>query len=164
LSNALSTQLRARLESKLVFEHKLSGGRLQVAMAGKIDGSFDPREILAAAAAAATVVVDLAGIRTITSEGVRAFEQFIHAPELRRVVLVQLSSAVAHQLAMIPLLGQGVFVESARLPFACPACGDERMHAVAWRPGAHHDAPTCPCGTRMALDGMPEQYLPSADA
>ena len=139
---------------------RLSDGSLHVTIAGKIDEKFDPSSVLHDAKG--KVVVHLAGVRSISSLGVRAFEHFVHAlPD--EVVLIHVSPAIASQLTMIPnLVGARTRVESAKLPFACPACGAEKSHSVPFAPGASVEhAPTCSCGTRMELDGLPEQYLPA---
>jgi len=75
---------------------------------------------------------------------------------------VHVSPAIASQLTMIPnLCGTRTTVESAKLPFTCPACGAEKTHSVPFRAGANVEhAPKCSCGAAMELDGLPEQYLP----
>jgi hypothetical protein len=139
---------------------RLSDGSLHVTIAGKIDERFDPSGVLHDAHG--KVVVHLGGVRSISSLGVRAFEHFVHAlPD--EVVLIHVSPAIASQLTMIPnLVGARTRVESAKLPFACPACGAEKSHSVPFAAGASVEhAPTCSCGARMELDGLPEQYLPA---
>jgi hypothetical protein len=91
---------------------------------------------------------------------VRAFEHFVQA--LPSVVLVHISPAIASQITMIPnLVGDHTIVESAKLPFTCPACGAEKTHSVPFRAQASVDnAPRCGCGAMMELDGLAEQYLP----
>ncbi len=107
------------------------------------------------------MVIHLGGVRSISSLGVRAFESFIDAMSPHEVVLIHLSPAIASQMAMIPNLCQGAKVESAKLPFSCPACGAEKAHSVPWRANAAVEhAPSCSCGAKMVLDGLPEQYLP----
>src|SRR5262249_55430932 len=107
------------------------------------------------------VVMHLGGVRAISSLGVRAFEFFVHALP-SQVVLVHVSPAIAAQLTMIPnLVGSHTTVESAKLPFTCPACGAEKSHSVPSRARASIEhAPECACGALMELDGLPEQYLP----
>lgn len=146
------------------FEKKqLNDGSLQVTVSGKIDEKFDGTQVVEAAhAAAGRVVMHLGGIRSMSSLGVRAFESFVAALRHREVVMIHISPAIASQLTMIPNLCPGVLVESAKLPFACPSCGAEKSHSVPFRAGANvENAPTCICGTRMELDGIPEQYLPA---
>jgi anti-anti-sigma regulatory factor len=134
-------------------------GTLHVTVAGKIDERFDATSVIAAAQG--KVIIHLGGVRSISSLGVRAFEHFVHALP-SEVVLVHVSPAIASQLTMIPnLVGRHTKVESAKLPFACPACGAEKSHSVPFRAGAAiENAPRCSCGATMELDGLPEQYLP----
>ncbi len=136
-----------------------SDGTLHVTISGKIDERFDPVAVLADDAA--KIVLDLGGVRSISSLGVRAFAEFINAPS-QEVVLIHISPAVASQLAMIPnLIPPTARVESATLPFVCPACAAESAHSVPFKVDALvAHAPTCTCGAKMELDGMPEHYLP----
>jgi len=134
-------------------------GTLHVTIAGKIDERFDPASVLADAQA--KVIMHLGGVRSISSLGVRAFEMFVLALPAE-VVLVHVSPAIASQLTMIPnLCGTHTTVESAKLPFTCPACGAEKSHSVPFRArAAVEHAPKCACGATMELDGLAEQYLP----
>ena len=135
-------------------------GTLHVTIVGKIDERFDGASVIHDAQG--KVVMHLGGVRSISSLGVRAFEHFVHAlPE--GVVLVHVSPAIASQLTMIPnLVGTATTVESAKLPFTCPACGAEKSHSVPFRARANVEhAPKCACGALMELDGLPEQYLPA---
>lgn len=134
-------------------------GTLHVTIAGKIDERFDPASVLHDANG--KVVMHLGGVRSISSLGVRAFESFVHALP-GDVVLVHVSPAIATQLTMIPnLCGARTTVESAKLPFTCPACGAEKTHSVPFAANANVEhAPKCACGAVMELDGLPEHYLP----
>jgi anti-anti-sigma regulatory factor len=139
-------------------KRKSTDGTLHVTIAGKIDERFDGTSVVHDATG--KVVVHLAGVRSISSLGVRAFEFFVQA--LPEAVLVHVSPAIAQQLAMIPnLCGPHAIIESAKLPFTCPACGAEKAHSVPFRAGASVEhAPRCACGAAMELDGLAEQYLP----
>jgi anti-anti-sigma regulatory factor len=140
-------------------KRKSADGTLHVTISGKIDERFDAAGILHEAKG--KVVMHLGGIRSISSLGVRAFEIFVHALPAD-VVLVHVSPAIASQLTMIPnLCGARTTIESAKLPFTCPACGAEKSHSVPFHLGANVEhAPKCSCGAVMELDGLPEQYLP----
>jgi anti-anti-sigma regulatory factor len=141
-------------------KRQTADGTLHVTIAGKIDERFDASSV--ASAASGKVVMHLGGVRSISSLGVRAFENFIHGLK-HDVVLIHVSPAVASQIAMIPtLVPDNAHVESAKLPFVCPACGAEKSHSVPFKMselGTH--APKCSCGAAMELDGLPEQYLPA---
>jgi anti-anti-sigma regulatory factor len=140
-------------------KRKSPDGTLHVTIAGKIDERFDAESVLHDAHG--KVVMHLGGVRSISSLGVRAFEMFVHALPAD-VVLVHVSPAIASQLTMIPnLCGPRTTVESAKLPFTCPACGAEKTHSVPFHAGANVEhAPKCSCGSPMELDGLAEQYLP----
>jgi anti-anti-sigma regulatory factor len=145
----------------VTFDKKqLSDGSLHVTVAGKIDEKFDGQQIIDAAKKH-KVVMHLGGVRSISSLGLRAFESFVASLLTGELILIHLSPAIANQLTMIPNLCQGAKIESAKLPFVCPACGAEKPHSVPWRPDGHvTNAPDCACGSKMELDGLPEQYLP----
>jgi len=140
-------------------KRRSADGTLHVTIAGKIDERFDAATVLHDAQG--KVVMHLGGIRSISSLGVRAFEIFVQSLPAE-VVLVHVSPAIATQLTMIPnLCGARTTVESAKLPFTCPACGAEKTHSVPFRAGANVEhAPSCSCGAVMELDGLPEHYLP----
>jgi anti-anti-sigma regulatory factor len=142
---------------------KLNDGSLHVTLVGKIDEKFDGAPVLhEASISAGKVVMHLGGIRSISSLGVRAFEEFVGQLQSHEVVLIHVSPAIANQMAMIPNLCAGAKVESAKLPFVCPGCGSEKSHSVPWRNGASVEhAPRCTCGSTMELDGLADQYLPA---
>ncbi len=140
---------------------KLSDGSLHVTVTGKIDEKFDPSTVIEAAHGTTKIVVHLGGIRSISSLGVRCFESFVEALSSHELVLIHVSPAIANQIAMIPNMAGTAHIESAKLPFICPACGAEKPHSIPWKPNSASDhAPKCVCGAHMELDGLPEQYLP----
>ena len=141
-------------------KRQTADGTLHVTIAGKIDERFDGATVTGSARG--KVIIHLGAVRSISSLGVRAFEHFVHSLPAD-VVLVHVSPAIAQQIVMIPnLVGNHTHVESAKLPFVCPACGSEKAHSVPFRVGsAAENAPACAsCGATMELDGLPEQYLP----
>jgi anti-anti-sigma regulatory factor len=137
-------------------------GGLELRLSGKIDEKFDIAPVVSAARPAKRVAVRLSGLRAISSLGMRTFEGLVGAlRDGRELSLVEVSPALATQLTLIPNLCAGARVESAWLPFACPSCGAEVSAAVPWKSTGHIEAaPTCECGAKMELDGLPEQYLP----
>jgi anti-anti-sigma regulatory factor len=138
----------------------LGDGSLHVTIAGKIDEKFDAMPFVDRDAG--KVVIHLAGVRSISSLGVRAFEDFVDRLKNHEVELIHVSPAIASQITMIPNLVQNAKIISAKLPFTCPACGAEKNHSVPWQPNAAVDhAPKCECGAQMELDGLAEHYLPS---
>jgi hypothetical protein len=146
-----------------VDKHVMRDGSLHVLMKGDIDDDFDGKDILMAAPEGKPVVLHLGGIRLISSIGVRNLDNFVRAFGARDVSLIHVSAAVAAQLVMIPGLCGSARVESAKLPFICPGCGNELLHSVPWKPRAYVDnSPECrSCKRTMDLDVLPDQYLPS---
>jgi anti-anti-sigma regulatory factor len=142
---------------------KLANGTIQASMSGKIDEHFDARPLLEAARGAPQVVLQLSGVRSISSLGVRSLEAFLRALEGRELLLDDISAALANQFTMIPNLLGSAKVRSAKLPFVCGGCGVELNHSVPYlsTAGQTH-APTCPtCQRKMEFDGFSEEYLPA---
>jgi anti-anti-sigma regulatory factor len=137
-------------------------GGLRASIVGKIDEKFDGHEVIEKLRPGQRVRVQLDGVRSISSLGVRALELFIERLGDREIVLEDISAAVANQVTMIPnLLGRAV-VKSAKLPFACPRCGTEEPRSIPYeRAAASTHAPACSqCGAKMEFDGFSEEYLP----
>jgi hypothetical protein len=137
-------------------------GGLRATLVGKIDERFDGKSILAALRPGQRMRLRLDGVRSISSLGVRALEQFMTQLGEREVVLEEISAAVANQMTMIPnLLGRAI-IKSAKLPFVCPSCGTEEARSVPYqKDAASVHAPRCnSCGARMEFDGFSEEYLP----
>jgi hypothetical protein len=140
---------------------KQPDGTVYAVVVGKIDEHFDGREILEAAAGTQKVTLKLDGVRSITSLGVRALESFMRALQGREIVMEEISAAMANQFTMIPNLLGNASVKTARLPFVCPSCGNEKLHSIPYETGAAAShAPTCDCGAKMEFDGFSEEYLP----
>ncbi len=137
---------------------RLADGTLKVEMRGKINEQFDPSKLVDQARGA-KVVIDVSGVRHVSSIGIREFERFLE--KLADVTLIEVAPAIATQIVLLPTLAARARIESAQLPFSCDHCGAERTHTVPFVKGAAvAHAPQCACGQRMALDGIPEQYLP----
>jgi hypothetical protein len=141
---------------------KLPDGGSRAALSGKIDEHFDGRTLMDAIGPARRVVLELSGVRAVTSLGIREFEKLLRGLDGRELTLDQVSAALATQLMLIPTLLGAHCVTSARLPFVCPSCAQETTHVVPYEAGAAAlHPPSCPeCGDQMELDGMAEEYLP----
>src|SRR5262249_37169153 len=120
------------------------------------------RDLLQAARDTKSVVLQLDGVRSISSLGVRSLESFLRELGNRTVVLEEISAALANQFSMIPNLIGGAQVKSAKLPFVCSSCGGEQLAVIPYQAGAGTThAPKCSsCGTKMEFDGFSEEYLP----
>jgi hypothetical protein len=139
----------------------LADGTLSVKIKGAIGEDFDGAPIRREATGA-RILMHLGEVHSLSSLGVFALTRLIDSLKPREIVFLHVSSAIARQLTILPGLFDAVRVESARLPFICPACGEETVTSIPFSPGADlAHAPTCACGARMELDGLAEQYLPS---
>lgn len=115
------------------------------------------------------VVLDLAGVRRINSEGLRQFLNFLS--ELVRASAVaaeRCSSSFVMQLNMLPELSSRLTVRSVFVPFECPRCLHEQeilIDAPAGEEGAPPQRPTLPrmeckrCGTPMVCAEPEDRYF-----
>src|SRR5437879_1432579 len=141
---------------------KRPDGTVHGKVTGKIDEHFDARELLAAVRDTKKVLLQLDGVRSISSLGVRSLEAFLRELGTREVVLEEISAALANQFSMIPNLMGSAKVTSAKLPFVCASCGAEQLAVIPYQSGASTShAPKCAgCGAQMEFDGFSEEYLP----
>ena len=79
---------------------KLGDGSLHLTLSGKIDEKFDGQSVVDAGTST-KVVVHLAGVRSISSLGVRQFELFLASLGQRDVVMIHISPAIANQIAKL---------------------------------------------------------------
>ena len=100
----------------------LPDGRLLVELRGKLNEMFDGQALLDLIAGQ-KAVLHMAGIRHISSVGIREFERFLE--RLGPTTLVEVSSSVASHLVLLPTLSARLHVESVQLPFICNSCGAE---------------------------------------
>ena len=136
-------------------------GNVHVSLKGRIEADFDG-EAIRRALKGHKVALHMGEVQVMTSVGVITFERFVDSlPPGTEVVLLHISSVVAAVLGLLPGLRAKVKVESARLPFLCRRCGEQRVQSIPYFHGAESDhAPLSECGARMELDGLAEQYLP----
>jgi hypothetical protein len=142
------------------------GRDLYLTISGRIDEGFEGAAVLPPGLERAhdKAILHLGGVRSLASVAVRKLEQLLLSLRPMQVQLIHVSPVVALHLNLVPELTRHVSVQSARLPFACPKCGAEKLHSVPWRAGAHLKfAPSCGCGAVMALDGLAAHYLPDRD-
>jgi hypothetical protein len=142
------------------------GSDLYLTISGRVDESFDGASVLPAGALRThtKAIVHLGGVRSLASVAVRKLEHFLLSLQPLEVQLIHVSPVIALHLNLVPELARHVSVQSARLPFICPKCGEEKLHSVPWRAGAHLKfAPACRCGIGMVLDGLAGHYLPDED-
>jgi len=131
-------------------------------LAGEIDEHAELAPL--AAKMSGHVVLDLARIRRINSQGVRAWIDFLRDVAVRTLVFRRCSSAVITQVNMIANFRGPATIESFLAPYVCDACGAEIEHLIdvaeQRRAGGRVPAVTCPtCGAAMSFDDVAERYL-----
>ena len=115
-------------QPKLVIEKFADGGVACIKFDGTIDESFDGKK-LGATAASDTLVLDLGGVKKISSFGIREWVDFVAtaARNTRSIVLIECSSKVVDQLNMVANFAGGGRVFSFYVPFRCDYCDSEHM-------------------------------------
>jgi ABC-type transporter Mla MlaB component len=112
--------------STFKFQKSVDAEGLAIALEGSIDEDvqFPPVE----ASKFKTVRIDLGGVKTINSVGIREWLNWIRPiGEQARVVLRRCPKALVFQLNMVEgFLPKGGFVESFEVPFFCEKCDTEK--------------------------------------
>ena len=138
------------------------GGGWLLKLNGVIDETFDRTRL--AFGPEDTLVFDLAGVRRITSYGVR--EWIAAMGDLQAsYYFIRCRPAVVSQFNMVQNFGGRGQLVSLFAPYACSACGKEIEVLVDRRhhPSAHALAPPtlpCPsCGAEAEFDDIPETFF-----
>src|SRR5262249_17043020 len=113
--------------AKLVVEKFADGGVACIKFIGTIDESFEGKK-LGASAAADTLVLDLGGVKKISSFGIREWIDFATtaARHARSLILIECSPKVIDQLNMVANFAGGGRVFSCYAPFRCDYCDSEQ--------------------------------------
>jgi anti-anti-sigma regulatory factor len=111
---------------KLVIEKFADGGVACIKFTGTIDESFEGKK-LGMTAAADTLVLDLGGVKKISSFGIREWVDFVTtaARHARSLILIECSPKVIDQLNMVANFAGGGRVFSFYAPFRCDYCDTE---------------------------------------
>jgi hypothetical protein len=111
------------------------------------------------------VVLDLAAVRRINSQGVRTWIDFLRAlSEVTRLVFRRCSVPVITQINMIANFRGTATVASFYAPYVCDACGAEAEHLIdvgeQRRRGTRMPEVACTaCGGAMSFDDVADRYL-----
>lgn len=113
------------------------------------------------------VVLNLARVRYVNSEGSRRLIQFLDGLHKTEITIELCSPAIVNLINMVPILATLVHIESVIVPLECPDCENEtdmRVHLPAsGRPDL--DYPRCEeCGSITELAVLPERYFAWIDA
>src|SRR3954468_18062149 len=148
---------------KLVIEKFADGDVACVKFVGMIDESFEGKK-LGATAAADTLVLDLGGVKKISSFGIREWVDFVAtaAKHTRSMVLIECSPKVMDQLNMVANFAGGGRVFSFYAPFRCDYCDSEHLvllqidrdhEAIKSMKLAERPCPSCKEGMYFDEDG-----------
>jgi anti-anti-sigma regulatory factor len=111
---------------KLSIERFADGAISCLRLAGTIDESFEGKK-LAASVSGDTLVVDLGGVKKISSFGIREWVDFITAASrsVRQLILIECAPKVVDQLNMVANFAGTGRVFSFYAPFRCDYCDSE---------------------------------------
>jgi hypothetical protein len=146
--------------SKLVVERVADGRITCLRFTGTVDESFEGTR-LGASVSGDLLVLDLGGIKKISSFGIREWVDFVSAAarQVRALIFVECSPKVVDQLNMVANFAGGGRVVSFYAPFRCDYCDSD--HRALLQVDRDHDAIAalrlpdrpCPsCGERMYFD------------
>ena len=140
------------------------GNVLSITLSGVIDERFDAAAIFRNLTA--NVVLDLHGIRRVTSYGVRQWSDAMKAlpPTIQHLYVLRAPACFIDQLNMVLNFGGRAEVVTATALYFCDKCQDERAVAIdvlgdhgLLSSGAAPSTPCPSCGTPMALEDDPHQ-------
>ncbi len=139
-------------------------GAARLVLSGDIDdhvrmGAVEPP-------AASKLVVDLSGVRRISSFGVKEWVPFVRGLKARggSIVFERCPSVMVRQFNMVPSTRAGAVIKSVFLPYFCDDCDDERndflLEVSGDEPPFEPPARACPeCGAELEFDDVPESYF-----
>ncbi len=155
--------LPADAPHKLMVEKFADGAIACLKFTGTIDESFEGKK-LGSTAAGDTLVLDLGGVKKISSFGIREWIDFVSTASklVRSMILIECTPKVVDQLNMVANFAGGGRVFSFYAPFRCDYCDSE--HRVLLQIDRDHETiksmklaerpcPTCKEGMYFDEDG-----------
>ncbi len=124
--------------AKLTIEKFADAGIACLRFSGTIDESFEGKK-LGATATGDVLVIDLGGVKKISSFGIREWVDFVGAAakQVRQVILIECAPKVVDQLNMVANFTGGGRVFSFYAPFRCDYCDSE--HRVLLQVDRDHE-------------------------
>lgn len=139
------------------------GGCL-LTLSGNIDESFDPAKL--AEGVSGVVVIDVDGVRRITSFGVREWMNALKAMSFEACYFVRCRPAVVSQFNMVQGFGGRGELLSFYAPYVCVGCGkdlelllDLRLQHEQVRGLTPPEVKCEACGGQAELDDVPAAYF-----
>ena len=152
------------MNDALTAERISRGDVLCLRLAGVIDERFEPSAVFHDLPS--FVLIDLAGIKRITSFGVRQWSDAMKAvpTSVLHLYVLRAPACFVDQLNMVLNFGGRLEVVSATALYFCERCQEERAVAIdvldehaLLASGAAPTTPCPTCGTPMALEDDPQQ-------
>ncbi len=148
---------------KLTVEKFADGGIACLKFSGTIDEGFDGKR-LGATAKCDTLVLDLGGVKKISSFGIREWVDFVGTAQVqaRQLVLVECAPKVIDQLNMVANFTGGGRLYSFYAPFRCDYCDSEHrvlldvskdLETIKSMKLAERPCPTCKAAMYFDEDG-----------
>lgn len=156
----------------LEIDRHSEGSILALRFRGVIDESWEGKRA-ASHIRAGTVLLDLAGVRRISSFGIREWVDFIGAlsSHCDDVILIECSSKIVHQLNMVANFAGDAWLYSFYAPYRCDYCDAERdklmqidRDAEVIKTASPPEAPCESCGEAEYFDEDPASYFAFAAA
>lgn len=112
---------------KLTIEKFADGGIACLKFSGTIDEAFEGKKV-ARSIQADTLVLDLGGVKKISSFGIREWVDFATAAvkQVKQMILIECAPKVVDQLNMVANFAGGGRVYSFYAPFRCDYCDSEQ--------------------------------------
>jgi hypothetical protein len=137
---------------------------LQLWINGEIHENFKAKQI--ALPSSAKTIINLAGLRSINSLGIREWSQFLHTlTQQTQVLLEECSVVFIDQANIVPQIAANCSIVSFYAPYFCPQCDSELNCKLTF---ANHKkrlserrAPQIihSCGTELEFDALEESFF-----
>ena len=139
-------------DAKLTVDKFADGDIACLRFGGSVDESFEGKK-LAASVKAATLILDLGGVKKISSFGIREWVDFVTTvgKQVQKIILIECTPKVVDQLNMVGNFAGGGRVFSFYAPFRCDYCDSE--HRVLLQVDRDHEV--------IKTMKLPERSCPS---
>lgn len=142
------------------------GGAVVVVVQGDITEAVDLGPLAMRLQHEQRIVFDMAGVRYVSSAGVKAWADVISTLEGKEYAFRHCSIAFASQAAMVPMVVGSGQVLSLEAPYHCPSCDRDDLRLLETRAllreGANITPPTLrcvSCSGELEFDDLPNRYF-----
>jgi CheY-like chemotaxis protein len=142
------------------------GGAVVVVVQGDITEAVDLGPLAMRLRNEQRIVFDMAGVRYVSSAGVKAWADVISTLEGKEYAFRHCSIAFASQAAMVPMVVGSGRVLSLEAPYHCPTCDRDDLRLLETRAllreGANITPPTLrcvSCSGELEFDDLPNRYF-----